>query len=141
MMSSLINGFIKRLEAMDIEYDLFDMEGFEIPAVKIPAPYKNTLLNFVYLFDNSGESLNVKVYGLSKSIPENKRVKMLDTINYINWNYRWIKLFLDTDSEIVVSGDALITEETAAEDCMKLLYRFGSLIDKIYPQITDAVGE
>lgn len=53
--------------------------------------------------------------------------------NILNKKYRWVKFYLDDDSDIVSQIDAYIDEETCGSECTNLVKRMVNIVDEGYP--------
>ncbi len=130
-----VSNFINLLESKEIKYTHYPAEEKRKEAIKILYTGEhNNSLTFVFFFDDDGESVNVKVWDICK-VTEEKIMEMHVVINELNYEYRWIKLFVDDENEVTASGDAIIDEDTAGEECYEILGRYLSILDDIYPRL------
>lgn len=86
-------------------------------------------------FDADGESVCIRALRLLEDCPEDKTLKLLDTINEINVKYRWLKLYLDKNQNISVQIDAYVNDSAENNICLKLLLRMVNIIDEFYPML------
>lgn len=91
-------------------------------------------MSFLFFFDADGTSVSLRLFNFCKVSTE-KLMDMYVAINETNAQYRWVKLYIDGDNEVVIEGDAIIDEVTAGEECFEMLIRFLSIADKIYPNL------
>ena len=57
----------------------------------------------------------------------------------MNAHYRWIKFYLDKDSDIVADCDAYIDADTCGKECMSLVRRMVNITDEAYPTFARAM--
>ncbi len=70
---------------------------------------------------------------------KDKEAKALIACNELNSTYRWVKFYMDKDSDIVVDCDAYLDEDTCGEECVNLIRRLVSIVDEGYPVIGKAL--
>lgn len=139
-MLASVSNFIRTLEEKKVVFTHFPPEGDrQKEAVKIGYSGKHgNELNIIFFFDPDGGSVNIKVFEICKP-DEEKLMNMYVAINELNNSYRWIKLYLDDDNEVTASGDAIINEDTAGEECFEILVRYLSILDEAYPTLMKAM--
>lgn len=59
--------------------------------------------------------------------------------NNLNSEYRWVKYYLDSDTDVRCCLDAYIDEETCGEECLNLVRRMVNIIDDSYPTFMKAL--
>ncbi|MBQ1233326.1 MAG: YbjN domain-containing protein [Clostridia bacterium] len=69
---------------------------------------------------------------------KNNEASALMVCNSLNYKYRWVKFYLDKDSDIVVSIDAMIDQDTCGEECLSLVRRLVNITDEAFPEIARA---
>ena len=139
-MLASVSNFIRTLKEKKVVFTHFPPEGDrKTEAVKISYSAKHgNELNIIFFFDPEGGSVNIKVFEICKP-DEEKLMNMYVAINELNNSYRWIKLYLDDDNEVTASGDAIINEDTAGEECFEILIRYLSILDEAYPTLMKAM--
>ncbi len=60
---------------------------------------------------------------------------MLELLNEVMDNYRWLKLYLDSDSEVTSQVDAIVDDRIAGIVGAELILRTVNILDNIYPRI------
>ena len=135
-----VESFIGVLESKEIKFTHYPPEGqrsTEVVKISYEGKHGNNL-NFIFFFDSSGNSVNVKVFEICKTDVE-KIMNMYVTLNDINCEYRWIKMYIDTDNDVTASGDAIVNPDTAGEECFEMLIRYLSILDEVYPRLMKAL--
>ena len=100
---------------------------------------KNTSYDVLFIFDAKGGSVSIRVPRLVTGCPEDKTLNMLDAINDVNARFRWLKLYLDKNQNIVAQADAYANDSVEDSICVKLLIRFVNIIDECYPTLMHAL--
>ncbi len=131
--------FQQALDARGVKYDKID--DYDRPLFKIN--FGGGEFNFSHvtvnvLFDNDGESAQF-ITGTIVSIPQNKTAESLIACNNANRDYRWIKLYIDNDNDLIGQCDAVIDEVTCGDECLELTYRMVSIIDDVYGNFMKAI--
>ena len=90
------------------------------------------------VFDTDGNSVQVITSPIA-SVPIEKTSKMLLTLNDLNCKYRWVKLYLDSDNDLMADADQIIDEYTAGEACVEIVMRMANIIDEAYPEIMKCI--
>ena len=139
-MLEVVASFINTLEEKEIKYRHTAPEkdgDREIIRVGYKGDHGNDL-DFVFIFDDNNRSVNIKVWSICK-VSEEKLVDMYVTLNELNYEYRWIKLYLDSDNEVTLSGDAVLSEMSAGDECFELLVRYLGILDDIFPRLMKVI--
>lgn len=74
---------------------------------------------------------------LAKGVAETKRVEILDTLNALNTRYRYVKLSLDSDNDVLASYDFRIFGDAALADRQVsiMIFIVSRIVDKCVPKI------
>ena len=59
--------------------------------------------------------------------------------NELNNKYRWVKFYLDDDSDVVAQIDAYVDDETCGGECLSLVRRMVNIVDGGYPTLMQAL--
>ena len=95
-------------------------------------------IRLVFFFFDDERTVNVKSFSLAK-IPTDKLLNAYIALNGLNYQYRWVKFYLDSDNEVTIAGDAIVDEETVGEELFEVLVKFVTIIDESYPEIMKAL--
>lgn len=90
-------------------------------------------------FDDDNKSCNITAYKFVNG-PDAKWGKALIALNNLNENYRWVKFYIDSDNDIILQDDAVITIDTCADEVMELVNRMLSIAEEAYPSIMKAIA-
>lgn len=130
-------AFETALDQRDIKY--LELENSAQPAVRIGYNMENmSHLDVFFWFDEDGETMHYGT-GVIAHVPENKAGAALQAINAANVNYRWLTFFLDSDSDIVASGDQVLAPNVVGDTCFELLNRTLSICDEAYVSFMKAI--
>lgn len=74
---------------------------------------------------------------LANNVPDNKRAAMLEVLNKLNMKFRYLKLVLDSDNDVVASYDfSFYGDEDAAINAIEeMIYLVKSSMDESVPRI------
>ena len=94
---------------------------------------KMTQVDFHFFFDQDGHAFTMRIFKLF-AIPIDKRLQIMELMNTVNKEYRWIKFFIDEENWMNVQADAVANGENAGKIGMELLLRSMNIIDSVYPR-------
>ncbi len=84
-------------------------------------PYDGKVTKCIF----TGESGKyVSLYTIYDSVPQDKLAAVLIACNELNAKYKWVKFYIDDDSDLMIQDDALLSEDNTAEEVFELLLRF-----------------
>ncbi len=128
MASVYKNLFISYMEAQGIKYT--DISEF---AVKVTYTGDNlkSIPICVYFDKDNDPIVQFKCWTIETF--KGMEAKGIIACNEMNSHYRWIKFYLDSDSDIISDCDAYIDAATCGEECMKLVRRMVNITDEAYP--------
>lgn len=78
---------------------------------------------------------------LANEVPDSKRAAMLEVLNKLNMKYRYLKLVLDSDNDVVASYDFSFygDEEAAVTAIEEIIFLVKSSIDESVPKIMQLI--
>ncbi len=94
---------------------------------------KTTQVDFHLFFDQDSHSVSIRAFKLF-IVPIDKKLAVMNQMNAINAEYRWVKFFVDGDAWMNLQTDALINAETAGPVCLELIMRAINIVDEAYPK-------
>lgn len=132
-------AFESALDQYEIKYQ--ELDGNGRIGVRVTYNLKNVNhLTVSFLFDEDGEDVHF-VAGVITHVPEGdaRRGAVLEALNDANRRFRWIKFYLDQDSDIMADGDHILTPDFVGNTCHTLLERILSVCDQAYPDFMRAI--
>ena len=134
-MSPSAQAFVDKLTSKGIQCEHKDtVDGGDLISVWFSGSEPNVNYEILIVLDKQETSVIIRCYGIYK-VPKNKRTMVLKTLNQLNMNYRWVKFYLDEDSEVAAGADAIINPHTAADVTYEMVVRTLNIIDDSYAQI------
>ena len=101
----------------------------------------DTIVSFNYggkptLFIFSGpEGKMVSMYTIFEKVPDSKLTDMYVLCNSLNARLKWLKFFVDDSNNLVIQDDAILTPDTAAEECFQLFILRLKILDDVKESI------
>lgn len=134
-MSKYKDLFMSHMDAIGIKYA-------EVNENVVSVAYKGDNMDSIAVFvhfDKDGDNdVRFVVWHIGK-FPDNKLGAGLVACNALNAKFRWIKFYIDNDSEGCAECDAVLDENSAGEECMSLVRRTVSIVDDAYPELMRAL--
>ncbi len=124
--------FVERLKEDGMNPDVTIKEDF----VGVNIPHDGKEFKMIFQGEN-GEYLSQ--YFLCESIPAEKRDAVILACNEINRAYKWIKLYVDSDNDLMYQVDAKLSPETAGEEALEMILRMANITDEIKTQVMKAI--
>lgn len=91
-----------------------------------------------YIF--SGEDgCYVSMFTQFENVPDEKLSDLYAECNALNAEYRWLKFYIDKDNDLMIGDDAIVSAESAADECFELLIRRFNIIKEAKPKIMRAI--
>lgn len=134
-MANYKNLFMRHMDREGVKYT--EMDDHVVKVVYTGDNLK-TIPIFVF-FDENGEPLiSVKCWEIANFKNEKMAGGMI-ACNELNKRYRWVKFFLDDDSDVIAQIDAYVDEATCGGECLNLVKRMVNIIDEGYPTFMRAL--
>lgn len=129
--------FIQDLDSRGILYSV-EREGFDDEPDVISVQYVgDNMKDIRTLMFFSDSDVCYKIFSIAK-VPNAKRAAVLEKINELHNQWRWISLAIDGDNEIFSELDVFCSE-TNIEICTLGLFQIVDITDKCYPEIMKAI--
>ena len=124
--------FVDSLKDKSLHFDAHTFGEDDI----VTFPYDGKLSMYVF----SGEK-GEYVHMMTKyeTVPDEKYAEVLVACNLLNSQYKWLKFFIDKDNDIMVSDDAIVSEDSCADECFELLVRRIQILEDVKPVIMKAI--
>ena len=124
--------FIEDLKSKNLQFNARELDD----EVVVSFPYDGKVTNFIF----SGEDGKyVSMFTMFESIPADKVGDLLVVCNNLNATYKWLKFFVDKDNDLMVQDDAILSPESAAEECFELLVRRTNILKDVKSAIMRAI--
>ena len=125
--------FIEDLKRKDLKFDIKELSGGE---TLVNFPFDGKMTNIVF----SGEDGKyVSMYTNFESIPADKVADLYVVCNQLNATYKWLKFYVDKDNDLMVEDDAIVSPESAADECFELILRRANVLKDVKPVIMRAI--
>ena len=125
MVKTMMKLFCEKLNEENLFYQIHE----ENNVVTIGYSGKNfKSLTFAVIFDDDGSAVSIKAYSIA-TFKKNQLEDAYKFCNEMNTKYRWVKFYVDDDNELTASSDAIITKESIAEECIRMLALIISIVD------------
>ena len=117
--------------------DYLRREGIKFEQLKdyvLKITYTGDNLNSIPIilsFDEDGDPMiSCRCWNIANF--KNKEPAGILACNELNTKYRWVKYYIDKDSDVVAELDALIDEYSCGEFCLTLVRKMVNIIDDSY---------
>ncbi len=126
--------FTEYMDAKGIKYE--EVNEF---AVRVVYNCENIKALPVYvLFDKDGDAMvQFKSWDIANF--KNRVDEGIKVCHTLNAKYRWVKYYLDSDSDVVCTCDAYVDENTCGPVCLALVNRVVNISDEAYPDFMRAL--
>lgn len=124
----------KEFERRDINHYATSHKEEELIIVDFPVPGSNVKLFFLIMDD---EAVAARAFLLFENVPKEKRGRMLEAINKVNHDLRFIKLTMDDDGDVNGEYDfPLCVDEADIGSCAFEIYtRFKVILQRKYQEL------
>ena len=112
---------------------VFETHDLDDGGTCISFPYRGKTTNLFFSGDDEGRHVALRT--VFENCPADRVPDMLICCNVLNLKYRWLKFCIDGDNDIMVEDDAIVSPESASDECMELLVRTASILDEAKPTI------
>ena len=126
--------FMAAMDAKGIKYT-------DVDANRVTVAYAGDnakSIKITVIFDKDGEGLVALRCWSFGNVPESKRIDVLEACNKLNCDYRWVSFYIDEDSDVTVSLDAVVDMDTVGAECIQLVKRMVNIYDEAYPDLMKA---
>ena len=126
--------FISTLKARELK---FNTREFDDGTVMVAVPFDGRTTNVLFAADDDGKHVALRT--MFESCPQDRIADVLLVCNSLNCQYRWLKFCIDSDNDIMVEDDAIVTPETAGDECFELVIRTANILKDVKPTIMRAI--
>lgn len=114
----------------------FTEENDHVIKVSYSADNLDTIPVYVFFDEDNEPLISCKCWSILNF--KNNKDAGIQACNELNARFRWVKFYIDDDSDVIAVIDAMIDEETGGEECLSLVRRMVSIIDDAYPTFAKA---
>ncbi len=137
-MKATTAAFLDLLNQSGIKYEFKERDG-KSDWVNVRYGGDNIqTLNIQLFFSEDCEDVAIRAFSICK-VPSNKKADMLNILNALMDEYRWLRFYLDEDNEVTAAVDAVITVASAGPVGKELMLRTLNIVDDVYPRIMKAL--
>jgi hypothetical protein len=124
--------FIDELTKQSFAYSAHDMEEGAVVSFSLCGMHTN----FIF----SGEcGRYVSMYTLMAAVPVGKIDDTIRLCNTLNNETKWFKFFVDDENDLMMQDDAILSPESAADECFELLERRIKVLEKVKSTVLRAI--
>ena len=125
--------FINFLKSKNFNFNAnVDSDGDYI----VDFPYDGKITKCIFSGDD-GKYLSL--YLIYENIPEDKLASLIFACNELNTKYKWVTFYVDTDRDLMLHDDAILTPENAADEAFEILLRMINIGNEAKPTIMRAL--
>lgn len=125
--------FVDNLESKNLNYSSGESDRGD---AIVDFPYQGKITKCIFSGDD-GQYFSM--YLVYERIPEDKVATVIYLCNELNAEYKWVTYYVDKDNDLVMHDDAIVSPDSAAEECFELLVRMLKIADDIKPRIMKAI--
>lgn len=126
-------AFIENLKSKDLNYATKDTDRGD---TVVDFPYQGKVTKCIFAGDQ-GEYFSM--YLVYERIPKEKVADLIFLCNELNAEYKWVTYYVDSDNDLVMHDDAILSVESAAEEAFELLIRMLKISEDLKPRIMKAI--
>ena len=126
--------FVAKLNAENLKFSVRDLDD---GGCCVSIGFGGKITNI--FFDGDDDGSHVALRTVFEKCPADRVPDLLVVCNALNCKYRWLKFYIDSDNDIMVSDDAIVSAETAGAECYELLLRTVSILDDVKPMVMRAI--
>ncbi|MBE6943671.1 MAG: hypothetical protein E7453_05355 [Ruminococcaceae bacterium] len=128
MLNTCAQLFVDDLNSKDMNFG----SGNNGDVSFVEFPYQGKVAKLLFSGEN-GEYLSI--YLVYERVPEEKFADMVLTCNEMNCMYKWVTFYVDSDSDLILHDDAILSVENAADEAFELLVRILKIGEEVKPKI------
>ena len=126
--------FVANLNAKGLRFSTADLND---GGTCVSIMFNGKTTNLFFGGDDNGTHVALRT--VFERCPSDRLADMLIVCNSLNLQYRWLKFCIDNENDIMVEDDAILSPETAADECFELLARTVRILEEVKPTIMRAI--
>jgi len=135
-MSIYKQSFVQYMDANGIKYTECDDRTVKIV---YGGDYLRSISVYVF-FDKEDKPLVEFKCGNFASFNGFEDVGM-DVCNSLNAQYRWVKFYIDKNSDVIADADCILDAASGGEECMTMVRRIVNIVDESFFKFMQAIFE
>ena len=133
-MVTCAEAFTANLDSKEIRYTVCEREN---GGIIIQVPFSGKVTNVIFDGDDNGTHPALRT--VFETCPSDRIADVLVVCNQMNQRFRWVKFYVDNDSDVMIEDDAIVTPENAGEELFELLIRTVNIMKDAKPSIMRAM--
>lgn len=132
-MNACAELFIANLKAKGLHYGTADGKDGD---VIVDFPYDGKVTKCIF---GGEDGKYFSLYLLFESVPQEKIADVIFLCNELNTKYKWVTFYVDSEGDLIVHDDAILSVESAADEAFELLLRTINISGEVKPQIMKTI--
>ena len=130
--------FTAELSRRGYKYSVIERDDkADVVSAKFRAENSSGIEVKIFLSMDGGD-IAVRCFSLI-TVPDSRRAAVLETLNSIMDEYRWVRLYLDEDKELTAAIDASVTRASVGDVATELMLRAVNIVDEVFPRVMRAM--
>lgn len=125
--------FVANLKEKNLNFSTGDTERGD---TVVDFPYQGKVTKCIF---SGEEGQYFSMYLVYERIPQEKVADVIFLCNELNAEYKWVTYYVDSDNDLVMHDDAIVSEDSAGSECFELLVRMLKISEDIKPKIMKAI--
>ena len=125
--------FVAKMDTVNVHYTVSEREDKVI--IRVPFDGYSTTV----VLDNDDDGTHPALRTVLENCPDDKIADVIYVCNQLNMKFRWVKFYVDSDGDVMIEDDAIVSSENAGEELLELVYRTASIIKEAKPSIMRAI--
>lgn len=98
------------------------------------------MVNMTLIFTPDSEQVSLRSFRLVH-VEQEQLLPIYQLLNQLNDQYAWVKFYLDSDNDVALAADAILTPRLAAHITWELLVRTLTILDVVHRDILKVCGK
>lgn len=133
MLNTCAELFVENLKSKNLNFECGTTKSGDSV---VEFPYSGKVAK-MFFGGNDGGYLSI--YVVYERVPEDKLSDVIFACNELNCRYKWVTFYVDSDNDVVLHDDAILSVSNAADEAFELLVRILKIGDEIKPDIMRAI--
>ena len=129
--------FMSYMDSECVKYSDLDTENDNVVKVVYNGDNLNSIPIYVFFDTDDDPLVQFKCWNIANF--KGKEDKAVRLCNNLNAKWRWVRFFVDSDSDIIADIDAVVDFGSCGAECLQLVRRIVNIVDESYPEIASAL--